>query len=501
MEEGTSGVPNRQNTWETPPAINTNQGFATQAPAVSPESVNPQPVNPVVYRSSNSSPGANGKVSRFPVKKILIAIVGIFVLLTIIILIFSMFSSRGAKPATDEVTLTYWGVYEDESAVRPVITEFEQENPNIKIVYEKQDLVDYRERLAARTDNGKGPDVFRYHNTWYPSISKYLLPIPSDVIKSDDFASRYYNVTSTDLIKNGTVYGIPLYTDTLSLYINTEILNSTDSASITIPKTWQEFIDTSTALTTRDERGGIQIAGAGIGTYDNVKYAPDIISLMMAQNGVDLQNPAEYEEEIAEAIQFYTNFARVENNVWDSTKDNSLTEFAGGKLAMFFGYSWDYFTIKSQNPNIKMTVVPVPQLETDQPTNIASYWVEGVSSGTPHPTEAFLFLSFLARNETQEKLFIEAQKTRDFGEPYSIVSLSDKLKDSVAFTFADQSKTAISSPFVEVGGENNLNSDLNKFLRDAVNGVFAQGATDSNSIQTLLEGYSSTVSNINVLPN
>ena len=65
----------------------------------------------------------------------------------------------------------------------------------------------------------------------------------------------------------------------------------------------------------------------------------------MAQNGVDLDNPTEYKEEIAGAIKFYTNFALVENNVWDSLQDNTQLAFSQGKLAMFFGYSWDVLSI------------------------------------------------------------------------------------------------------------------------------------------------------------
>jgi len=500
MQEGTfspnpvQGASIRQNSWELPSAENQSQGFAGQAPVVNPESVAPQKVNPVIYKSNNSSSGGGEKKSlKIPIKKILIILLGIFVSITIIIIIFSMKGSEKIAPTNNEVTLTYWGVFEDESVIKPVISEFEQNNPNIKIVYEKQDLSDYRQRLIARTENGKGPDVFRYHNTWYPSISSILLPLPNEVIKKEDFESKYYNVAKTDLIQNGAIYGIPLYTDTLSLYINTDILNASSSATnVKIPKTWVDFIETAKALTKRDERGGIEVAGAGIGVYENVKYAPDILSLLMVQNGVDLENFSGYKDKISVAIQFYTNFSQINDNVWDSTQDDSQLAFSQGKLAMFFGYSWDYFEIKAKNPNIKMIVVPVPQLVSNNPSNIASYWAEGVSSQTPNPSEAFLFMEFLSRTDTQEKLFEEAKKTRDFGEPYSVVGLSEKLKDTTPFVFTDQSRFAVSSPFVFVAGENNTNTELNNFLKDAVSEVISQGS-DETAIDSLIGGYTQTV--------
>lgn len=500
MQEGTlfsnpaQGTYNRQNSWEIPSSPNSQQEFGGPSPIVNPESVSPHPINPVVYKTNKSDDGNPEKKSiKLPIKKILIIIFGILISFTILIIVLFMFSSGSSEPVKNEITLTYWGVYEDESIVRPVISAFELENPNIKIKYEKQDFADYKKRIIARTENGKGPDIYRYHNTWYPSISSFLLALPNEVIKKDDFESKYYKVANTDLVQNGGIFGIPLYTDTLSLYINTDILNANSEATnAKIPKTWVEFIETSKALTKRDENGNIEVAGAAIGVYDNVRYAPDILSLLMAQNGVDLENPSDNKVKISEAIQFYTNFVRIEDNVWDATQDDSQLAFSQGKLAMYFGYSWDYFEIKAKNPNLKMIIVPVPQLISENPVNIASYWADGVSSKTLYPKEAFLFMEFLSRGATQEKLFEEAKKSRDFGEPYSIIGLSEKLKDTIAFVFVDQSKTAISSPFVFVEGENNLDSDLNKFLKDAVNEVLSNKDGES-AVESLIGGYNQAV--------
>jgi len=505
MQEGTSsqnsgvGVSNGQEPWQTPQAVYPSPGqvFPGQLAAMPTEPAKPSPMNPIIYRAENGSQSGDGvkKTRNFPIKKILLVMLAIFVSLTLLIIVFSMLKSGDKNVTSGEVNITYWGVFEDENIVRPVIAEFEKENPNIKVNYEKQDLTDYKQRLIARTQNEKGPDIFRYHNTWYSALSEILLPLPSEVVEKSDFNSKYYNVAGQDLVQNGTVYGIPLYADTLSLYINNDLFASTQSGStMPPPKTWQEFINISTALTKRDENGAIQIGGAGIGTYDNVNHAPDIISLLLAQNGVDLNNPSKNQEKIADAIRFYTNFSRVENNVWDSTQDNTLLAFSQGKLAMYFGYSWDYFEIKAKNPNIKMTVAPVPQLITDDPVNIASYWVEGVSAKTAHPKEALLFMEFLAKGETQEKFFQEASKTRDFGEPYSIVAFADKLKDSMAYTFVSQSKSAISSPFVDVPGEG---SELNDFLKKAVDDLSRSG-NDESAVEELLGGYNKVIGNINL---
>ncbi len=482
----------QSNPWETPPTVFPEQDNSSPS-QLPPLSSPPEPPLSIAYKSpsqiehgGNVASGSGGSI-----KKLIKLGIGMFVVLTIFLIIITLIFSKFSKPTIEDVTLTYWGLGEDESVIRPVIDEFEKENPHIKIDYKKQDPIEYRERLTVRTQNGVGPDIFRYHNTWYPMLSDLLLPLPNEVIEKKEFENIYYDVAKGDLIKNGTIYGIPLQTDTLALFVNTQLFDQGSAeigSTIPIPRTWQEFNDASTALTKREPDGSISQSGAAIGTFENVNHAPDIISLLFAQNGVDFSNLSNSKDQIADALRFYTAFASVRDNVWDSTQDNSLLAFSQGKVAMYFGYSSDFHAIKAQNPNIVMKVVPVPQLISDEKINIASYWVEGASSKSKHPKEALIFMNYLAKPQTQEKLFAQASKTRTFGEPYSNKNLADKLKNSEAFVFVDQSNTAISTPFVDGTNDNGLNSKLNNYLKEAVNAIFSGGSEES-SVSTFLQGY------------
>jgi ABC-type glycerol-3-phosphate transport system substrate-binding protein len=248
-------------------------------------------------------------------------------------------------------------------------------------------------------------------------------------------------------------------------------------------------------LTKRDENGAIVTAGAGIGTYDNVVHAPDIISLLLAQNGVDLADPSAYKDKIADALRFYTNFSQVEDNVWDATQDNTQLAFAQGNLAMYFGYSWDLDTFKKTNPSLQIKIAPAPQLIAEEKVNIASYWVEGANQKTKHPEAVLLFMKFLARADVQEKLYTEQAKTRVIGEPYSIKSLAPKLKDTDAFVFIDQSNTAVSSPFIAAASDKGIVDKFNNSLKETVNGLLSGDAEEDGTVK-LLEGYSQTTAEL-----
>ena len=312
--------------------------------------------------------------------KIVKLLIGLLVIVFLGIIIFAVVIPALTKNNNQKVTLTYWGLWEDNRTMQPLISDFQRKYPNIIINYSKQDINQYRERLVARINNGSGPDVFRFHNSWYPMLSGILLPLPNDTISKSDFTQWFYPVAQTDLIKNGAIYGIPLHIDTLALYVN---LDSFKAVGLKPPTNWNDFINDSKMLTVKDANGKIKTAGAALGTFNNINHAPDILSLLFVQNGVDLNNLSASSQKVIDALNFYTSFALGNDNVWDSTLDSSLLAFTKGNLAMFFGYSWDFFAINAVNPNLNFQVTTVPQLPGNN-VNLASYWAEGVSVKSKH---------------------------------------------------------------------------------------------------------------------
>lgn len=407
-------------------------------------------------------------------------IIGVIIVILFTVLLF--FLPRNKVTNNENPTLSYWGFWE-ESLINPVIADFEKENPNIKIIYTKQDPIDYRDKLSVRIPNGNGPDIFQFHNSWYPMLSNVLLPFPEETIEINEFMNNYYNVSQQDLIKDGAIYGIPLSVDTLALFINPKIFEDASKENgkiIAKPSTWQEFIETSESLTKRDDEGRIQISGASIGVFDNVYRAPDIISLLFAQNGVNFSDFQNSEVKIADALRFYTNLALNENNVWDDTLDNSTLAFSQEKVAMYFGYTKDYLLIKEKNPTLKFEIIPVPQLLKEDSINIASYYAEGVSSNSQNQKEALLFIKFLTRPEIIKQFKLSG--------PNSNESLLES-----------QAKTAVSSPFASDTFDNGLNDVLNGYLKEAVDSIISGKGVEA-SVKTLIEGYSQAMLDFTAIP-
>lgn len=443
----------------------------TSAPVVTPQPVSQQP-------PPQNNEGPRSKFSAITIVKL---IIGLLAIALISFGIFGLLIPNLTPEKEEGKTITYWGLFEDEEVLRPVIADFESKNPGIKVDYQKQDIKQYREKLETRIRSDTGPDVFRFHNTWVPMLSQSILPLPSDTITVGEFKDSFYPVAQKDLVKNGAIYGIPLEIDTLGLYANSEILNA---SGVKPPTTWTDFISTARSLTVKDQDGKIKTAGAALGTFDNVTHAPDLISLLFVQNGVDLNNISQNSKKAVDALNFYTSFTLLEGNVWDSTLDKSILAFSQGNLAMYFGYLRDYFTIKELNSNLTFQTALAPQLP-EQNITVASYWAEGVSVKSKHQKEALLFIKFLSQKETQSKIYDQQVLSRGLGQIPGRVDLINKISgDTQASPFAQQAKHAASTFFVDGTFDNGINSKLNGFLAETVNSIL-NGSEPQTAVETL----------------
>src|SRR3989344_7733362 len=152
-----------------------------------------QNLNPLTSTSSTTPttgpvvpPTPKNKFLNFIKKKSkILTIAGIIILVALLsLVIFSVFN----KTKTGGGEITWWGLWEESSIIQPLITEYETENPNVKITYVKQSPQDYRERLTNALAKGTGPDIFTFHNTWVPMFKEELATVPASVISAGEFA-------------------------------------------------------------------------------------------------------------------------------------------------------------------------------------------------------------------------------------------------------------------------------------------------------------------------
>jgi multiple sugar transport system substrate-binding protein len=450
-----------------------------------------QPPQPAAAAPMSTPPVGTSTIATQPKKgfpKIIL-----FVLVFVVILgLIGFVVSKLLIPSVNEnreVTLSWWGLWEDNAVMEPLIAEYQTLHPNVKIKYESQSRQDYRERLTNALASGNGPDIFRFHNSWVPMFSRQLDALPADVMSPAEFQSTYYPVITSDLTtREGKVVGLPLGIDSIALFVNDEIF---DTYLKTAPTNWDEFADLARELTIKDEQGVIRQSGAAIGTTANLDHWPEIIGMLMLQNKVNMSTPTGTRAE--QALDFFTRFTKV-YKVWDDRLPNSTIAFAAGKVAMYFGPSWRVHEVKQQNPNLKFRVLPVPQLrkETGEEPNVyyATYWVEGVSAESKAKKESWEFLKFLSTQESLQKFYTSASATRAFGEPYPRIDMQNMIAtDPLAGAFVQQARESKSWFLASrtYDGPTGINTQLNKYFEDAINAI-NEGQEPQGVLTTVAQG-------------
>lgn len=389
------------------------------------------------------------------------------------------------KQQKDEgpVTLTYWGLWEDDNLIKPAILEYQKQHPNIIINYERKSSINYRTRAQTQIREGVGPDIFRIHNSWLPMFVSDLASAPKDVLTLADFKNMFYPVAADSFVKDNQILGAPAEIDGLALFYNEEMLNAVGGKP---PKNWQEFIDLATKMTVKDVTG-IKTAGAALGSTGNVDHWSDIIGLLLFQQpGVDLDNIAT--SQAAEVLRFYTGFVTdPRKKTWDVNLPKSTDMFAQGRLGFYFAPSWRAHELRVANPNLKFKVAPVPQL-SGKTVAWASFWGEVVSSRSKNPAEAWKFVKFLTSQEAEKLLFQQASQVRLFGEPYSLVSLAPEIaQDPIVGAFVTQGPIYKFWYLSSNTFDNGLNDEMIKYWGDGINATL-QGTDPATALQTVKQG-------------
>ncbi len=392
------------------------------------------------------------------------------------------------------VNLEYWGLWESQNTVESVIIDYKKVNPNVNITYKVKSPQQYRESLQNQIQSGSGPDIITFHNTWTPMMKSDLDPVPSDVLSQSDLKKNYYPTVANDLVSGGKLMGVPLEYDGLALYYNEDILKA---AGITRPpSTWTEFANDAIKMTVKDQSGNIRTAGASVGTATNIDHFSDILGMMILQNGGDLKSPVD--KQTADTLEYYTNFAKGNNRVWDEAQPNSTVAFTGGNLAMYFAPSWRAFEIKNANPLLKFKTAPVPQLEGNKVT-WATYWATGVNAKSANKKEAWDFVKYLTQDDTLTKMYTEAAKSpgRFFGEPYPKITLAQKLaSDPIVGAFITDAPYARSFSMASRTFDNGLNDQIIKAYEDAVN-ITIKGTPASAALKTASQNITNTLQKFN----
>ncbi len=435
---------------------------------------NVQPLDPVIPDPStnSTSPLPGPVIHRSPFRIVTPLLVGGLIIILVIILYFvlrhfNVFPLINSLPATPTpTTITVWGLNDPPQILEPLIVQFEQANPHLNVEYVQETLTDYRQRLAIGINQGQGPDVFTFHHSWVPMLSSLLSPMPAEVAQNLNPQTTYYPALLQPLTTSSGLVGLPLSADALGLFYNKTLF---ESAGLTPPTDWEELRTSAKALTVAiDEQ--ITQSGIALGTTNNIDFWPDIIGLLMLQQGVELHRP---DTQLGQnTLRFYTNFV-LQDRVWDPAMPPSTYAFANGTTAMMIAPSFQTQNVLSINPNLNFAIAPVPQLYGTT-THWATFWAWGVSGKTSRVNQqaAWQFLQYLSQKEVLRQHHAQSFTNTNFGFAFPRQDMADQLTTSPYVSYISQAMPTARTWYLNAGtkdfGLNDSTIEVYKGIIDAI---------------------------------
>jgi len=408
---------------------------------------------------------------------------GVLVILLAGVLI--LLNMRSANTAA-QVTLTIWGT-DQEKPMDDLINAYIATNKGAKITYTQFDPADYDNRLLSALAAGTGPDMFEIGNHEMPKWKSVLTPIPvTNTYNLVSLESDFPSVVEQDFVSNGQIYALPFSIDTMAMIYNKDLF---DSAGIAVPpKTWDDLEADISRLRTVNALGQLDQAAAAIGGSGvSISNAPDILYLLMLQNGTQMTDAQNNGPSFASggstnsglsAFNFYLQFANAASPyyTWNDSMGNSVDDFIQGKTAIIFDYHSSLAEIKAKAPFLNVGIAPMPQPKgASIAINYPRYSGFAVARAGSY-TAAWNVLLGWATSPTSEETYVSDTG----GSPALRTEIQTKLSDPAFAVFASQALTARSWYEADDG---KIDAIFNTAIQSVLNGA-ADSSAALNAAQS-----------------
>lgn len=340
---------------------------------------------------------------------IILAIFGLFAIFGMIYFARGTYGSDANR--IGEVLI--WGTLDARAFAATIRTLGEDDERLLHVAYEEHDARKFDSDLAEAIASGKGPDLFILEHEYIMKDQPKIIPFPLAAVSERKFLDTFVDGTELFWSKEGAL-GIPVATDPLVLYFNRDMLATAGFADA--PKSWNEVFDIAEEVTRKSESGNIIKSAIGLGEFDNVTHAKEILAALIMQAGSPITtrdiegrvrpalgaNAATVQQPTQSALRFYTEFSNPAKSVysWNRALPSSQTFFADGNTALYVGFASELPLIRARNPNLNFAVTMLPQIqETARAVTFARMYAFSIPRGSLNPNGAVTAALVLAGTE------------------------------------------------------------------------------------------------------
>lgn len=294
-------------------------------------------------------------------------------------------SGNNTSNAASDKSLTIWTNMEVEAdTLQELGDQWGEENGyEVTVIHESPSV----QQVAQAANSADAPDAI----VGIPNdqLADYInaglaMEVPDDVYSDTDFSEASVQACYND----GVRYAAPLAVETVSLFVNTDLVSE-------VPSTWEELVETAKDV------GGVQFDATSI--YYDLGFVRACGGYIFnyADGAYDVSDIGLNNEGAVEAYTFinslYADYGYVSQDI---TADIARSNFENGQAAYYIGGPWDVDGFTSAGTNFK--VVEMPTYNGQPFVTPVGTQVSFVSSKTSKSDAAWDFISYVMNDGAQE---------------------------------------------------------------------------------------------------
>lgn len=304
----------------------------------------------------------------------------------------------GNKPAKKvELTMLTHYVGVNETQLKPLIDQWNSENPDIQIKPIGVDFGELQKTIMTKQSAGQGADIMHVYALWGGQLSKnnVLAEAPDHI--AEDVKANYPEAAVKGASLDGKVFGYPTEVQAYGLFYNKRLLK--EAGFDNPPATWDEMLSMAKAIEKKDSSGKVQVQGFGFQRgYAGLVDQP--FMAMMAAAGSNLLSDDLTKSNLntdagKKTLELYSKVYGKDGMT--DISFNATKGFGTGQVAMTIGAGWWAGSLKTvmKDSYTDVGVAPIPSLDGSSKGTIAYTWTWGVNSKSKNQEAAWKFLQWL----------------------------------------------------------------------------------------------------------
>jgi len=302
--------------------------------------------------------------------------------------------------AQDPIELTFWNYWDGKNGevIQALVDRYNAEHPDVKIQNVFVGWGELLPKLQLAVTGGDTPDLAAADMVWMPYLatSGALAPLDSFVEASGTDLADFYPALLAVNTYDGQLYGLPVSTNNLELFINTGLFEAAGLDPAAPPTTWTELKDAA-----------VQCANPEQGVIGMELYTQPGEGLTWQFQVYLWQAGGEFLTEDLTAAAFNSEAGLKALNYWLDLIDSgayTLSDwglFGQGQACMVMDGSW-MVGIWAESAPFAWTTAPMPSPEDGQPaTNMGGEHIFIMADDEAKQQAAWDFIDWFTSTEVQ----------------------------------------------------------------------------------------------------